>query len=370
MANPLPPNVIHLNANDQGHHGQRNPNIIPVPPPAPEPPNAQQQAFRPGAILRDFNMMPRMPPQEHRHPGVHGHHGHHGLPFQHPLFPRQFPAPMNGAVPAAAPAEPPAKKPPPLERRAKHGAEISDLRQDNLSEADARQILSTFVVIRMEKSINENDLDEVGKPLQPTWNRAIRTEETDVSQHEATRKVRELDKKTEPVVDKKAGLSTVVQRQIEKAQESLEKDELDERYEYVLAQFDSKTREIDERSPLFKTHGQKKDKDKKEKADKSKHSKLLERVSVTAYFRRVPRRDQNALKMLEEKKKRAKGEKEKEKEPAAKPAGDGPGPQPAPQPMPMHPLQFPPPQMMMPPEQGGPQVFPDMQQGQGHVHDP
>lgn len=318
-------------------------------------------------------MMPRMPPQHHHqqpeaHGLGHGHgFGHQGLPFQHPFMQRHFPH-MNPALAA----EQPAKKSPPLERKARHGVEISDLRQDNLTEADARQLLSTFVVIRMEKSINQNDLDEVGKPLKPTWERAIRTEETDVSQHEATRKVRELDKKTDPVVDKKAELSTVVQRQIEKAQESLEKHEEDDRYEYVLAQFESKTREIDEKSPLFKTYGQKKDKDKKakaagkgDKADKGKHSKTLERVSVTAYFKRMPRRDQNALKMFEEKKKRAKGEKEKdkEKEPAAKPPNDGAGP--GPQPMPVPPFHFPPPQMMMPPGQGPPQVFADLPQGQG-----
>lgn len=202
-----------------------------------------------------------------------------------------------------------------------------------MTEADAREELSSYIVIRMEKAQNPNETDKVGKPVVPSWERATQTEETDISQEEATRKVRDLNKKTDTAMNKKDDMPAIVQRQIERAQESLQRYEEDARYEYVLAQLECKFAEIDEKSPLYKVHVAKKDKDKdkdKEKdkkdkdkdkdkdrdrsrkgkeyrgekeyrGDKAKQSKKFERAGVTVYFRRVPKRSEDAMEMLHQK---------------------------------------------------------------------
>ena len=192
----------------------------------------------------------------------------------------------------------------PPERKPKHGTEISDLRYENMTEADAREDLSTYIIIRMDKSQNTNERD---RAVVPSWDRVTRTEEIDISQEEATRKVRELNKKTDTAINKKNEMPANVQRQIERARDVLETWDPDSRYEYELAQLESRISEIDEKSPLYKIHISKgKDKDKKPKSgeeyrdEKGKNNKKFERVSVTAYFRRVPKRNLDALDMLQQ----------------------------------------------------------------------
>lgn len=226
----------------------------------------------------------------------------------------------------------------PPERKPKHGTEISDLRYENMTEADAREDLSTYIIIRMDKSQNANERDRAGKLVVPSWDRVTRTEEIDISQEEATRKVRELNKKTDTAINKKNEMPANVQRQIERARDVLESGDPDSRYEYELSQLESRILEIDEKSPLYKIHvskdkdkkdkdkdkdkkdKDKKDKDKKDKdkdKDKDKYRKFkdgkeyrdekgkkdkgkYERVSVTAYFRRVPKRNLDAMAMLQQ----------------------------------------------------------------------
>ncbi|KAG6000910.1 hypothetical protein E4U21_004881 [Claviceps maximensis] len=217
-----------------------------------------------------------------------------------------------------------------LERSPRHGVEIFDLRHETMTEADARLLLCTYIIIRMQKSYSPNETNEIGIPLVPNWERITSVEQTEISQQEAARKVRELDAKGISAINKKNDMPFPLQRQIEKAQERLQISEEDNRYEYVLAQLDCKMREIDETSPLYKVHEGKKvknldrdkDRDKSkskyknrendkkmmkkkgrdgEKKGKSKEFRKFERVSVTAYFRRVPRQEVNAVSMFQEK---------------------------------------------------------------------
>ncbi|OAA38532.1 hypothetical protein NOR_06560 [Metarhizium rileyi] len=222
----------------------------------------------------------------------------------------------------------------PLEHRRNHGTEVVDLRYENMTEAYAREELSTYIVFRLEKTPTY-ETDVLGNPSAPAWDLVSRTEEIDISQEEAARRVRKLNKESS-AIDKKLEMPTIVQRQVEKAMISLEKRENDSRYEYVLAQLECQVVKIDERSPLYKIyvsdgdsdrkdrrgdkHRGKKHKDKHKdkhgdkhgrsrgyrgekeyRGDRKKdHKQKYERASMTVYFRRVPKRHEDVLEMLQE----------------------------------------------------------------------
>ncbi|KAG5977529.1 hypothetical protein E4U55_006717 [Claviceps digitariae] len=356
MEQQLPPGVMHLGAG--GPH-RPHPGMDRVPPPSPsaaQPPHAGIMPA-PNAKGGFSNTVPRPPACDpHSHATMAQTSFHLSAPPQQPVVQQ---TPFSRPAVQQAPAQQPSmsafqflnnpvgggpihprqvQTQMPLlsqERNPRHGVEIIDLRHETMTEADARMLLSTYVIIRMQKSYNPNETDEIGNPMVPNWERITRAEQTEISQQEATRKVRDLDSRGPSVTNKKDDMPSPLQRQIEKAQERLQMSEEDNRYEYVLAQLDCKMREIDETSPLFNMYGSKKDKDQdkdkdkdrdkskskykdretnnkktkkkgrdgdrdreKEKKGKSKESRKFERVSVTAYFRRIPRREVNAMKMF------------------------------------------------------------------------
>lgn len=278
-----------------------------APPQAPIPPPSGRgdMASQPVSQMRMGQQAPvqQLPVQQAPRPG----------PPPQPNAAQAAPAPNNQAPPQVL-----------RDRQPRHGVQISDLRRDNMSEADAREALSSIVVIRMEKAYSPNDLDREGKPRLPTWDRVARTEETDVSQHVAVRSVKRLDKTSPDIARKKRDLPTAVQRQIEKTQEFLEDEDPDSRYSYVLIQLDSKFQRIEKTNPLYDTYCSEKALDqcyakkKKKNTKKSKckaglfdfvwiepcrRPKKLERVTVTTYFRRAPRQEVDAMKMFKEKEK-------------------------------------------------------------------
>ncbi|PNY24032.1 Uncharacterized protein TCAP_06042 [Tolypocladium capitatum] len=354
MANNFPPGVIQLSGINGPAPQQR----------APEP---QGLGMVPPPRMPSQMPPPQMPPR---------------MPHQ---MPPQMPHQMLPPQMALSPRTPIQQQPP--ERRGTHAVEISDIRCENPTEADARHRLSSFVVIRLEKSASPNEIDEEGYPVRPTWQRVARIEETDISQQEATRKVRELMKKG-PVADKKGELGTSVQRQLEAAQANLQETEPDPRYHYVLAQLESKTKKIEPGSPLFYDEGHKKSKKSRDDSRKgkeydrrnkeyriepakSKHKDKLERISVTAYFKRTPRPDENALGMLGEK------EKSKYQQPSMQPpphmGSIGQSmflPQPMQHSHPIHHQPQPPPQLPQPPQPPQPPPppgFPMPRQAMGPV---
>ncbi|KAJ6444754.1 mitochondrial DNA helicase (Pif1) [Purpureocillium lavendulum] len=269
----------------------------------------QQHQMPPQQMPPQQMPQPQMPPQQRQPPMMNGLQG--------------FPQPMNGPQmqpPQANAHGRVAVQQPPPERRARHSVEVSDLRLKNTTEADARQLLSSIIVVRHEKWFSPNELDDEGYPIEPSWARVTRTEEADISSQEANRKVRELAKEG-PVADKKAELGTLIQQQLEETQANLEKTDPDRRYRYILTQLDWKTRKVDESTSYHKA--EKKSKGKKDSKDgkdgkkgkkpkeykiemakssksKSKSKTRKERVSVTAYFKRTPIDSENALKMLDE----------------------------------------------------------------------
>ncbi|KJZ72871.1 hypothetical protein HIM_07815 [Hirsutella minnesotensis 3608] len=183
----------------------------------------------------------------------------------------------------------------------RYGVQISDIRNECMTEADARHALSSFVIFRMQKLQCPNEVDEEGYPLRPTWQRISLVEETTLSQQEATRKVNALLKETGPVGDKKSALGPAVQRQIEKVQQELQQKDPDPRYQYILAQLESQLKRIEKSSPLVMVKRSKKS--KRGKAIKTlsmqpKKSAKHERVAVTVYFKRTPKPGECATTML------------------------------------------------------------------------
>ncbi|PHH60436.1 hypothetical protein CDD81_1648 [Ophiocordyceps australis] len=199
-------------------------------------------------------------------------------------------------------SQPPAQqRPMTLERRTTDEVTVSDIRDAHMTEPKARQRLSSYIVMRMEKSTNRYEVDAEGYQLPPTWQVVDRVEETDISQQEATRKVNQLNRDTSPVRDKKSKLGRAVQRQLEKAQHDLEREEPDPRYQYVLAQLESKVKEIEDGSPLLYLKSNNEYKPRSRSRSRSRSKRPLERVSVTAYFQRTPKENESAVSMLHEK---------------------------------------------------------------------
>ncbi|KAM6519577.1 hypothetical protein FALCPG4_013198 [Fusarium falciforme] len=148
--------------------------------------------------------MPQAPPQGapmpqgargpapfHQAPPARSRHSSSSYASSSSSFPSSYPSP---------PSPPPGAVPRDL--RPRDAVPISDLRHERLTEADARELLSTFHVIRLERARNPNDVDAEGYPLKPSWDRVHQFVQTDYPQEEARRRVAQLVKETKPVYEK------------------------------------------------------------------------------------------------------------------------------------------------------------------------
>jgi hypothetical protein len=181
-------------------------------------------------------------------------------------------------------------------------AEHRETRSPALSQSEAREKLSDWVVYRFEKVKHAADaIDENGYPVKPTWDHVHRYQISNLSRREISKAVRELDKKTLPAPAKKATLSEPIQHQLNKALDYLTQSEYDPRYHYVLAQIDSELRQRDPSEDSEDRHSSRRSRSSssrhksKSRKSKSKTRKTFERVSVTAYFKRTPRREEDAV---------------------------------------------------------------------------
>ncbi|KAH7143967.1 hypothetical protein EDB81DRAFT_513940 [Dactylonectria macrodidyma] len=267
--------------------GEIPPGVIQFPPRdgPPRPPQGQ-----PGPAMHPANNRP-MPSDMHQ--GMHPNMQHQNQPMMHPGAPPNFPPPPQHIVPR--------------DLQPRNTIEISDIRSERFTEADAREHLSSYVVVRLEKSDNPYDVDDEGYHLTPTWERVRRITQTDISQQEIRRQVHVLDRNTKSVAKKKAACTLPIQRQLECTQERLSQTDPDNRYCYKLVQFESKLRKLDSRELQYIDKNSKKDKrDRKERkyvtthSKKSKSKPKFERVSITAYFKRTPVPEISSLRMLEE----------------------------------------------------------------------
>lgn len=180
----------------------------------------------------------------------------------------------------------------PPEHPSRRNVNIFDVRNENITEAEAHKRLTSYIVIRIKRATDPYDLDGDETAPPPTWEKASHLIRRDVSQQDARRKVRKLDKETGSVADKKEDLPSAIQRQLERAWRNLEETEADARFVYTLAQVDWKLKGGREK----KRGGRSKEKRRSRERHGSKTKR--EWASVAAYFRREPGRNADCVRIL------------------------------------------------------------------------
>ncbi|KAK1242624.1 hypothetical protein MKX08_005436 [Trichoderma sp. CBMAI-0020] len=178
-----------------------------------------------------------------------------------------------------------------------HQPTAANLRDEGTTEAEARKCLSSYVVVRIEKS--SPAIDGEGNLIPSTWDKASHTVLRDISQQEAKHNVRELSRETGCVSDKKRELSSALRRQLERAHTRLENMEPDRRYIHTLVQLDWKFKKVETTTEYHGRHDKHSSKDRRRDKERHRSKPRKERVSVTAYFKREPSSSENCLKMYE-----------------------------------------------------------------------
>ncbi|KAH9883882.1 hypothetical protein F4778DRAFT_585507 [Xylariomycetidae sp. FL2044] len=206
-----------------------------------------------------------------------------------PSGPPREPDPRPGLPP------PPARTLLPVHLRGGPVTQVSDVSQHFRSEADMIADLTEFVVFRFEKMPEQRYDEETGRPRLPTWDKAIRTE-VRMTQKEIARQIKHLNHTSQTAVDKKNLLSPVLQRQIDHAQAQLIDSDHDPiNYQWVLAQVDHQLKEIDPRLVYRGRHGATLQKHRSASRRSTgshpsrRRRRAYERISLTAYFKRLPR---------------------------------------------------------------------------------
>ncbi|KAI1504228.1 hypothetical protein F5X99DRAFT_406298 [Biscogniauxia marginata] len=263
-------------------------------------------------------------------------------PPQHPSGPgaqhagpgRFPPAPSRGILP--------------VDMRGGPAIQVVDVRQDFLSEADMADQLTEYVIYRFEK-MPEREYDDDGQPLRPTWDKAIRSQVRTMSQKETARRIRYLDRHSQSLVVKRNSLSLALQRQIDKAQQQLASTDPDlMNFQWVLAQIEHQLKAIDTctvtRVPQCQCAVPRKHCSLSKRRPKpcghrssKKKKKTYERISLTTYFKRIPRPEAHIPTLWANRRRMASA-----------------GQTPAPQPPPNQPRPPPPPPAGGPPQGGGP----------------
>ncbi|KAJ0168171.1 hypothetical protein CTA2_9050 [Colletotrichum tanaceti] len=265
-----------------------------LPPGPPRPPT--------GAMVGHGNQRPQPHPPASRGlmPGLPPHQA-----AQRPMAPMMAPVTMPQPIPQPIPVPPP-NEAIPLELRQKRLVEPSDLRSERMTEANAREALSEYVVYRLEKVNDPDEIDDEGYPAVPTWDNVIRTEVRDLSKPVITRTIRLLDDEGKSVMQKKMKLTASQQRQIEKAQNYLEAHNNDKRFCYTLQQIDTKMKKLSKDSIEYRQYMAGRE-SKEVTVSKTKKSKknLLETTSLTVYFKREPRAGVNSTALLGEQRREA-----------------------------------------------------------------
>ncbi|KAK3379499.1 hypothetical protein B0T24DRAFT_159091 [Lasiosphaeria ovina] len=219
----------------------------------------------------------------------------------------------------------------PLPLQQDYTVKICDLREERpLTVAEAREVLSEYYIYRFEKAVDdESAYENSSSGKKATWTRVKRTEVLGTSKDEAARQVRKLNKHTHTLSDKKATLSGDQQRQVELVLEDLQRRFHHPLFQICLVQIDhqlkSKSKSKDKDRERAKEGGRdraKIGKTPKYAADKGgfvfvrdrrggrrgsssssrdtaqKHAP--EEVSLTAYYKRTPRPEVNALALVQQ----------------------------------------------------------------------
>lgn len=235
----------------------------------------------------------RGPAPFHQAPPARSRHSSSSYASSSSSFPSTYhspPSPPPGAVPR--------------DLRPRDTVPIQDLRHERRTEADARELLSTYHVIRLERVRNRNDVDAEGYPLRPSWERVHQFIQSDYPQEEARRRVAQLVKESKPVYEKKRAKDVIIQRQIELVLEDFARKELDPRYQFTLAQFESQYRRLDDHSVGSTSRRRRSHRHhhsrKSRKHSSRSRSPRKERQAIIIYLKRSPAKGENGLRMLQE----------------------------------------------------------------------
>ncbi|KAI0002747.1 hypothetical protein F4779DRAFT_117394 [Xylariaceae sp. FL0662B] len=189
--------------------------------------------------------------------------------------------------------------------------EVSDVSHSLKTVGDMTAELTEYAIFRFEKMPVQSQYDDEGRPLQPTWDRAIRTRVPGMSPKETARQIQHLNRTSLTVTDKKNLLSPVLQRQIDTAQENLTRHDPDlGNYHWILAQIEHQLRPITpyaiRRGDYPVRHQYKAPSRRRTRSSKSRgQRRVYERISLTAYFKRIPRPNVHIPTLYEVKKKMA-----------------------------------------------------------------
>jgi hypothetical protein len=198
----------------------------------------------------------------------------------------------------------------PAAARPKNLVTIADIRKEvALTAQKARESLSSYFVFRFEK-FQTTDFDSDGFWQTPSWKRALRMEVPGISKQEAARTVRQLNRTTIPVTDKMQSLGEDAKRQIEITLENLQRKHDNTSFQTTLAQLDEEMgeapkeeslREQDRRKEWYpKEFGLLDTSPRRKEPSKSRDRgrATMERISLTAYFKREPRPDVDPFPLL------------------------------------------------------------------------
>ncbi|KAI1367744.1 hypothetical protein F5Y08DRAFT_41120 [Xylaria arbuscula] len=258
-----------------------------------------------------------------------GHQGPRRNESQHrPQGPAPGPLPRGNpqGQPQGQPPMPPA--PPrnilPVDLRGGPPVQIVDITQElPMSQSDMQEELTDYIVFQYEKVADKDALDDYGQPKWPSWEKAIRVEDRSISKRTAADKVRQLNQTTKGIIDKKNSLTPALKRQIDSTLEYLMKREPDPiNFHWYLAQIDHQLRRIKSYHPvesnphyvsiptgkhrsanafLFPTKKRSRSRGRSGNHHSKKKKKAYERISLTAYFKRVPRQGVNVAQLWHEK---------------------------------------------------------------------
>ncbi|OTB20834.1 hypothetical protein K445DRAFT_18100 [Daldinia sp. EC12] len=221
----------------------------------------------------------------------------HGAPPFNGPHRAQVPTPLAGTggrpvgqpqVPMHQQAFPPRGGFPPVK--------ISDVRRGLMTIDDMREELAEYILFRFEKYPTQSRYDDEGRLRHPTWDQAIISQIQSMSTEEIRRRIQYLNRKTRAPTDKLKTLNPVLQRQIDKATEELRLQNPDPmNYYWVLVQLDHQLAEIKPYvSVAAGNHPQSRrhysiPRRQAHRHEKENTPRSFKRVSLTTYFKRVPK---------------------------------------------------------------------------------
>ncbi|GKT66810.1 hypothetical protein ColTof4_04301 [Colletotrichum tofieldiae] len=199
---------------------------------------------------------------------------------------------LGSTHPDNTPPEPAgANKLNPLEPSLMRQAAYSFRSNEQLTESEAREALSTYYLFVFENDNGPTGFNNEGDLVESSWEQVIRGKSRGRSKGKfITRTTHYLNKKSKPGTQKQLGLTDAQQRQIEMARTALEANDPDKRFYYTLQRIDTVMKKLDkdstEHQPYLAGEGSKK--------------RLSEYTPLIAHFKREAHVRENALAITKE----------------------------------------------------------------------